>query len=166
MPRRSDLGKQIIAKLLTNPELTRSELAKATGKSLSAIQKQLRTLLNKEDVVETFTVSDKWKQNQLQFFITIETRSPLIFSEGRAHALEQPDPKFQQQLCKDLVTALNNQSEILFADIAIVLGGQWDIILSVFCDNPDHVGRFVTQVVRSNRNVSRTSTSWRVKKSL
>jgi len=155
MPRRSNIPKKIISLLSEDPTITREQLSERLKVSYQAVQKHLRSLQEEGIVVPSFSVI-KNKIRKYLFFVSILTQDPR-------------DPRdlgkdYQRALCKKIADQFEENDplveELIFGKIYIVIGGTHDIILTLYSDNPDAVGNFVTRFLRAEPAIVATSTAW------
>lgn len=195
MPKKTRLPQQIVTHLRRNPTASRSDLADALGVSYQAVQKHLRRMEEEGTVLPAFLVTDRWDAQRHEFWVFIETRfyrgegrgamvGPPAGSDPGGDPGGDPgsdsgsdsgsDPgselgDYQAALCRRIVGELSENptwnSVLSFADIRILLGGNWDIVLRLFSDEPDAVGRFVTRYLRAQPTIVRTATSWALSES-
>lgn len=184
MPKKTRLPQQIVTHLRRHPTANRAELADALGVSYQAVQKHLRRMEDEGTVLPAFLVTDRWDAERHEFWIFIETRyyrdpaRALGPAPASGEAGDEPSQDgagalgdyqgalgdYQGALCQRIVAELGESSAwndvLSFADIRILLGGNWDIVLRLFSDDPDAVGRFVTRFLRAQPAIVRTATSW------
>jgi DNA-binding Lrp family transcriptional regulator len=156
MPRRSNIPNQIISLLVEKPTATREEIRKRLGVSYQAVQKHLYTLQEQKIVLPSFRVAEKNIKKYL-FWIFILTKYP-------SDENEEAGNDYQRNLCDEISKSLHEESDftrgLIFGGAHIIIGGTYDIILQLYSDNPDSVGRYVTRFLRPNPAVVSTSTAW------
>ncbi len=175
MPKRNDLRQRIISLIRLQPTLTRAELSKKLGVTYQAVQKHLKSLENDQLVVPSFHVTDKWRREQDKFWVFIETQflPPSVSAEGDAPVPVASKPEsdgdqhYQRKLCTEITKELAKDTwrHLTFDEIHILLGGQCDILLSVYAPGAEPVWEFVTNFVRTRDHVVRTSTVWSMSQS-
>ena len=99
---------------------------------------------------------------QLKSFIFIDTRFPGQdrFEQGGA----APATGYQYVLCERIVKELATNDafseHISLGEIRVLSGGRSDILLSVYVDHHRFVNHFVTDYLRVQPEVDRTTTTW------
>lgn len=156
MPKKTQLPRQIVNYLKRHPTAQRREISEALGVSYQAVQKHLLRLEQEGRVLPGFMVSETWEEGKNEFWIFIETRYDRESSGA--------DADYQADLCRRIVDTLTTHEtfaeEVSYGSIRILLGGPWDIMLQVYAENPNAVGRFVTRYLRVRPGIVRTSTAW------
>ena len=158
MAKRTHLPEKIVALLKAEPTLTRKEIASKLSVSYQAVQKHLNELMKEPgpSIKNSFTVTGVIGVTHRKFWITINTKYNTS-KKGTSN-------NYQDQLCEEIHSLFRNADakakELIFDDIRIVLGGRFDIVLTLYSNNPDAVGRFVTRYLRSRPSVAETSTAW------
>ena len=167
MGKRSDIPNRIIAVLKDNPSISRQKLADRLDVSYQAIQKHLQQLDEEEIVKEGFIVNRRrLGEGRSKFYIMIETVYPkeLVLNEGRAPVDGREKEEYQLDLCdairQQFETSATSAQGVVLGEINILLGSEWDIILSLYSDSQDAVGDFVTKFLRTHLYVAKTSTAW------
>ena len=172
MPKKTRLPQQIVTHLRRHPTANRSDLAAALGVSYQAVQKHLRRMEEDGTVLPAFLVTDRWDAERHEFWVFIETR--YYRGEGRGADTREHEgasdlSDYQAALCQRIVSELAENptwNDVLsYADIRVLLGGNWDIVLRLFSDDPDAVGRFVTRYLRAQPTIVRTATAWALSES-
>ena len=159
MPKKTRLPQRIVHYLRRHPTASRAEIAGALDVSYQAVQKHLRRMEEEGTVLPAFLVTERWDVERHEFWIFVETRYDPHVDPRLAGAAD-----YQGELCRAIVSELAADPQwvdvLSFADIRILLGGNWDIVLRLYSSDPDAVGRFVTRYLRSLPAVVRTATSW------
>jgi DNA-binding Lrp family transcriptional regulator len=168
MPKQSTLPEKILSILIENPTVTREEISKRLKVSYQSVQKHLLRMQRDKVVTQAFVVDEtKIRNKKFMFWIFVSTKNP---NDSRRRSGEKPDEQndlgndYQRRLCNEIAASFHKDSELViglvFGGIHIVIGGVYDIILRVFCDHPDVVGRYVTRFLRSRPAIVSTSTAW------
>ena len=162
MAKRTDLPDKIIALLKAEPTLNRKEIAARLGVSYQAAQKHLNRLIERQKAVKhSFTVTDVIGETHRKFWVTINTKHTPKKKGGMND--------YQDRLCNQIHDLFRkpdpSTAGLVFDDVRIVLGGRFDIILTLYAKDPDAVGRFVTRYLRAHESVAETSTAWSLERS-
>ena len=160
MPRRTNLPKRIITFISQNPSATREDISQNLDVSYQSVQKQLKKMEEDGTVLTGFLITSKWAKAYKKFWIFVETCYPKNITEDQ----ERPNLYYQENLCKTMANKLKNDNEysahISLGEIQILLGGNWDILLSLYAEEAESIGRFVTRFLRTRPEIIKTSTSW------
>ena len=156
MPKKTQLPRQIVNFLKQHPTAQRREISDALGVSYQAVQKHLLKLEQDGRVQPGFLITEAWEKGKSEFWIFIETRYD--------RETTRKDADYQADLCRSIVETLTTHEtfaeEVSYGSIRILLGGPWDIMLQVYAEDPNAVGRFVTRYLRVRPGIVRTSTAW------
>jgi len=169
MPKHSNLPEKIISLLIENPAITREEIKKRLGVSYQSVQKHLLKMQKDKIVTPAFLVDETKLKKKKIFWIIITTKNP---NETKRESKNKPEDEqnndmgvdYQRRLCNEIAKSFLMKSDLvgglIFGEVHIVIGGTYDIILRVFADDADAVGRYVTRFLRSRPAIVSTSTAW------
>lgn len=161
MPRTSNVPNQIISLINADPSITRRQIEDRLNVGYSAVQKQIKRLID-AGVIETgFRVRESRLTHRLKFWIFIETR----YNSKAAAPSDGLAPDYQRQLCQDITTELlrpEYADHLLFGSVQVLLGADCDVVLVLYADDARHVLRFVTRFLRTRPSVLSTATGWTV----
>lgn len=162
MPRRSNIPEKILSILVENPNVTRDEIKNRLGVSYQAVQKHLSSMQQQGLVVPSFSVAEINIKKYL-FWVFILTQAPKGYSHDDEEVNEIRND-YQRRLCDEIAESFHKKGDLvgglIFGGTDIIIGGIYDIILRLYSDNPNSVGRYVTQFLRSHPSTAQTSTAW------
>jgi DNA-binding Lrp family transcriptional regulator len=160
MPRQSNLPEKILSALFEDPTITRKKLSERLGVTYQAIQKHINLLEKEGSVAPALLVMPsklRSKPRRSLFLISIKTR----------YAGQKPPPAgedYQRKLCKEIASVFEQRiplvEGIIFGGTNILIGGNADIVLTLHSESQDAVGDFVTQFLRTRKEIVETSTAW------
>lgn len=164
MPKKTDLPKRILTALRANPFLRRQELQAQLDVGYQAIQKTLGHLMHDDQLVrEAFIVEPRALGDQRKFWIMITTSHPDPDAVARRGGGADD---YQGVLCERIRAALRNREPgtegVYLDDVHVIMGREFDVMLTVLSDGFDAVARFVTRRLRLMPAVSGTTTAWQV----
>lgn len=166
MPKRSNIPEKIISILIENPKITREEISEYLNVSYQSVQKHLLSLQKQKIVIPSFYITETQIKRYL-FWVFILTQYP---GDGEDNEKDGYGNDYQRNLCKEIGESFHKNIDLveglIFGGTHIVIGGSYDIILKLFSDNPDSVGKYVTRFLRSRPAVVSTSTSWSLTQSI
>jgi DNA-binding Lrp family transcriptional regulator len=172
MPKHSDLPEKIISILLSNSATPRKEISERLKVSYQSVQKHLLKMQNDGVVTPALLVNEGKVKKKRLFWIFISTTSPDAIKSKSKKRPDQHDDlgnDYQPRLCKEIEESFQVTSDLMsgliFGGVHIVLGGDYDIILRIYADEPDSVGMYVTRFLRSRPAVVSTSTAWALSES-
>lgn len=161
MARQSHIPERIISILMEDPTATRLEISKRLGVAYQSVQKHLLQLKDQGVILPSFQVAEKKIKKKHTFWIFILTQNP-----NMGKSLEMATD-YQRELCNEIFKSFHDatlsqvvDAGMIFGGLDIVIGGRYDIILRIYSDNPDSVGRYVTRVLRGRPQIQSTSTAW------
>jgi DNA-binding Lrp family transcriptional regulator len=164
MSKTSNIPNKIITYLQSNPAASREEIGKALGVSYQAVQKNLQKLAEDKLVQPGFIISQRDINKKYKFWIMVETSYRERTEKEFEQAQEDPYGKdYQRRLCSEIIDTLLKDEwsqGLVLRSIDIIFSSQWDIVLTVYSENPQEVGNFITQYLRTHRSVTGTSTAW------
>jgi DNA-binding Lrp family transcriptional regulator len=172
MPKHSDLPEKIISILVKNPTAQRSDISKQLGVSYQSVQKHLLKMQDEGLVKPAFLVSESKIKKKNMFWIFISTKNPdEVKTKSKKGSVGEGGydlgNDYQRRLCNEIEDSFQMKSDLMsgliFGGVHIVIGGVYDIILRIFADDPDSVGRYVTRFLRSRPAIVSTSTAWSLK---
>ena len=160
MPKRSTIPEKIISILAENPAVSREEISKRLGVSYQSVQKHIFAMQKRKVVVPSFSVVES-KIKKYIFWVFILTK---YTPENENVQNDSFGNDYQRRLCKEIAESFQQNSNfvegLIFGGADIVIGGTYDIILRLFSDNPDSVGKYVTRFLRPHPAIVSTSTAW------
>lgn len=172
MGKNTDLDNRILSAIRQDPYITRKALQELlrteSGKPVpySTLVKRIQKAKGKGTLRERFEIIDDRLQTQ-KFIILLSTTAPQ-YARAETRARDQRIPAeneldYQMELCDTIdrvFTSKNHFSKrISSGGCAILLGGgEWDIAVTLFSDDPNAVNRFVTTFLRTRAAVTGSST--------
>lgn len=172
MGKNTDLDNRIFSAIRQNPYITRKELQETlkteSGQSVpySTLVKRIQKAKAEAILRERFELADE-KMRSHEFIVLLSTtapkyvRAPTRDKDEEIPAEDASD--YQMELCQmidNVFTSKNQYSKrISSGGCAILLGGgEWDIAVTLFSEDPNSVNRFVTSYLRTRSAVTGSST--------
>ena len=172
MGKNTDLDNRILSAIRQDPYITRKELQEllsADAKSLlpySTLVKRIQKAKNEGLLRERFEVNEEKLRSQ-EFIVLLATTAPkYVRAQTRDKDEEIPTEEaidYQLDLCQTInhvfVEKNPYSKRISSGGCAILLGGgEWDIAVTLYSDDPNAVNRFVTTFLRTRAAVTGSST--------
>lgn len=172
MGKNTDLDNRILSAIRQDPYITRKDLQELlrseAGRPVpySTLVKRIQKAKSEGILRERFEIADERLQTQ-RFVILLSTTAPQ-YARAETRARDQRIPgehelDYQMELCDTIdrvFTSKNHYSKkISSGGCAILLGGgEWDIAVTLYSDDPNSVNRFVTTFLRTRAAVTGSST--------
>ena len=163
MSKRDEFHERVISLIKADPTLNRRQMAARLGLEYANFVKKFTELTDKKIIQEGFLINPEYPGSDLKkFWILIETRFPFELQKPDADGPLASD--YQAGLIKKIKEKLEGNNDfsqhISLCEIEIMLGADWDIILSVYARDMDKIAFFVTQFLRTQSEIARTRTAW------
>jgi DNA-binding Lrp family transcriptional regulator len=181
------MREKILSLLREDASATRQKLAEKLPISYQAVQKHIHQMQKDGLVRPALVVStEEWRKAHRKFWVFIETAPPDQVkrrSGAKPNNGSQPggsagdgasspsegerSRNYQEDICRRISDELiggHRESAIMLGEIDIIIGSEWDIILTLLAQDMDEVGRFVTYAVRGIPGVVRTRTVWSLRR--
>jgi len=166
MSKIEDEKNQIVNNLIQNPAQNRVQISKSLKIPETTVQRRIRELISEDRISPGFIVNEHGESKKFQFWIMIDTQylqPDSAEAEASKEDGDEDSENYQIDLCQTIAKELAKEkwsSDITILSINIVFSAPWDILLSINSTNPQIVGKFIVQYLRTLPSVLSTSTAW------
>jgi DNA-binding Lrp family transcriptional regulator len=150
-----ETDRKILEFVAENPGSDRAAIAKAFTKGTSSVNEHVRHLVSEGDLQDGLFLTDAGKRKQIKVYICIYTECRPLRSMRKA------GENYQQALVDEIKATLATDEYVgkLYIDgIDIIMGGDFDVILTLRANRLEPIGSLVTGFLRSHRFIYKTRT--------